>query len=92
MKVKVVYYGQARSFSGREEEELEIAGDDVYVEGLLRLVAERYGNDMRQLCFKDDGTPRRSLLISINDRAVDDFSTQVREGDVVAVIPAVAGG
>jgi MoaD family protein len=73
--------------------------DTIEVEGqtireLLEDMTERYPQLKRHL-FSEDGKLRSFINIYVNDediRYLDGENTKVSEGDVVSIIPAIAGG
>ncbi|CUS77628.1 molybdopterin synthase subunit MoaD [Candidatus Kryptonium thompsonii] len=73
--------------------------DTIEVEGqtireLLKDMTERYPQLKRHL-FSEDGRLRSFINIYVNDediRYLDGENTKVSEGDVVSIIPAIAGG
>lgn len=71
---------------------VEAAGGTVAV--LLDNLEEQYPGIKGQL-FTEDGKLHRFVNIYINDediRFLDNLDTEVSEGDVVSILPAVAGG
>ena len=92
MRIRIAYYGQARLLSGKEEEFLEVTPDVSAGDVILRL-AEKYGDKMSWLLLTEQGTPRRSVILAVNDETVDPGSSDIlNENDVLAVFPAVSGG
>ena len=66
--------------------------------GPLRELLENLGNqypELREQVLDEDGELHRFVNIYVNDedvRYLDGLETKVAEGDVVAILPAVAGG
>ncbi len=66
--------------------------------GPLRELLENLGNqypELREQVLDEDGQLHRFVNIYVNDedvRYLDGLETKVAEGDVVAILPAVAGG
>ncbi len=66
--------------------------------GPLRELLENLGNQypaLREQVLDEDGQLHRFVNIYVNDedvRYLDGLETKVAEGDVVAILPAVAGG
>jgi len=92
MRIRVDYYGQSRQITGRESEILEMPPRAGASDVVLRL-AEIYGEKMGYLLLTDKGTPRRSIILAVNDVSVDPGSSEcLNENDVLALLPAVSGG
>ncbi|MDQ4149876.1 MAG: MoaD family protein [Actinomycetota bacterium] len=66
--------------------------------GTLRDLLEGLGSQypaLREQVFGEDGGLHRFVNVYVNDedvRYLDGLDTKVAEGDVVAILPAVAGG
>jgi molybdopterin synthase sulfur carrier subunit len=92
VKLRVRYSSQLRTAMGRDEDELELpAGSSL--EMLLMALAER--NSQAAAHLVAGGRPRASLLVVINDRAIparQAAATVLAEGDVVDLLPPIAGG
>ena len=74
------------------EREVEASGDDVG--GVLRDLASNHPATESQL-FAPDGELNRYVNVYLNDedvRVLDGLDTPVGEGDVLVILPAMAGG
>jgi molybdopterin converting factor small subunit len=93
MKIQVKYSAQLRTALQRAEEDLELPPDSRLSELLLQL-AERHVAGRPHL-LNAKGTFQASLLIVVNESAVaanDAAGWQLKEGDVVLLLPPIAGG
>jgi len=71
---------------------VEVQGGDVLT--LIRELEARFPG-LRERILGPDGKPHRYLNIYVNDHSVDELqgvNTPVRDGDRVAVVPAMVGG
>jgi MoaD family protein len=93
MKLRVQYTAQLRAAAGRPEEEVELPeGSSLAI--LLGHLAARL-EDAAQHLISSDGQTHRSLLVVVNDAALPahDANTLVlQQGDVVTLLPPIAGG
>ena len=72
--------------------EVEASGSDVGE--VLRALAEQHPATESQL-FSEDGELNRYVNVYLNDedvRVLDGLDTPVGEGDVLVILPAMAGG
>ena len=96
MKIRVKGYMTIKKAMG-DEAVLEMEMDNTTLGGLLEELSNSYGKDFRDLIF-DTGTKkvRGHNQICVNTRHYiflqDQLDTELKEGDVVALIPPVAGG
>jgi sulfur-carrier protein len=66
--------------------------------GPLRTILENLGDkypELKEQVFDEDGELHRFVNVYVNDedvRYLEGLDTKVAEGDVVAILPAVAGG
>ena len=74
------------------ERELSASGDNVG--DVLRSLSESHPSTQSQL-FSADGELNRYVNVYLNDedvRVLDGLATAVGEGDVLVILPAMAGG
>lgn len=81
IRVKVLYFGQAREAAGTGEEEVVLPG----VTSVRRLT-ERSMESHREL-----RTLTKTLRVAVNEEMAGERD-KVRDGDTVAFLPPVAGG
>ena len=91
MKIKIAYYGQARQIAGLESETIEAGTEDSLQDIISGRIAVH--NELSRLLSSPNGSLRQSVMISVNDDAVDtEHHVQVKDGDTVSIFPAIAGG
>lgn len=91
MSVSVRIPTPLRKFTGGKSE-VEVNG--ATVSDVLEDLEANFPGIRDKLC-DDQGAVRKFLNIYINDediRFMEDLATQVREGDSIALVPAIAGG
>lgn len=92
MKVKIVYFGQARQAAGTGSESIEVAAG-ASVPDVLRQSAETHGEALRKLLFASDGAVRRSVLTPLNGKALSaGVTAELKDGDEISVFTALSGG
>jgi len=90
-KVKVKFYGVLTEATHEKEVEAEA----LTIKHLLDTLAAKYGNSFTEKIYDGDCTIRRFINIYVNGRDVrfiNHINTALRNGDEVAIIPAVSGG
>ncbi len=93
MKLRVQYTAQLRTVTGRPEEVVELPEGSSVAALLKHLAANSDGAAAHLLSA--DGQTHRSLLVVVNDSAMgtrDAQNTELRCGDVVTLLPPIAGG
>ena len=94
MKVRVQYSAQLQTVAGRSEEEIELP-EGSNLGGLLNLLAERHGAAAAPHLLASATTVSPSLLVVVNGSAsaARDAATRTLEsGDIVLLLPPIAGG
>lgn len=94
MKVRVQYTAQLRTAIGRSEEDAELP-DGSTLTALLGHLAQRHNHVASHHLLTSTGRAQISLLVVVNDSAVAAHqldSILLRAGDVVALLPPIAGG
>ena len=92
MRIRVVYYGQIRQITGKEDEFIELpAGAPAY--NIILKVVEQYGDEIGWLLLTKQGIPRRSVIFAVNDVAIDPgLADALEDEDILSILPAVSGG
>ena len=78
---------------GQGEKKFSIEGSDLH--DAFQKVSEQMGDDFRRRVFDHNGKPRSLINIYINGKNVrfsGGTSAQLKDGDSIYVLPAVAGG
>jgi molybdopterin synthase sulfur carrier subunit len=94
MEVEVRYYAMLREAAGRKKEMIELP-EKASVGDLMNLVVGKYGDDFYRYVY--DGQKRvrdylSFMLNGINVNSINGFETQLKDGDVLSVLPPVGGG
>lgn len=91
MAVKVVIPAQLRQYT-QDQSSVEVEASTVG--GVLDQVEQKFPGIKERIC-EPDGRIRRFVNIFVNGddvRALNGPDTEVKDGDEVGIIPAVAGG
>ena len=94
MKLRVQYTAQLRTVVGRTEDEVELP-EGSNLAALLEQLAIRLGDGAAAHLTGPQGKLPRSLLVVVNDEAASAHEAAariLRAGDVVLLLPPVAGG
>lgn len=94
MKVEIKLFANLRDLVKRKilVEELPSESD---VSDLIRKLGEQLGPEFAKQALDDQGEPSKSVRILINGRNIaflQGAATKLKDGDVVAIFPPVAGG
>jgi molybdopterin converting factor subunit 1 len=81
LRVRILYFAQAREARGKSEEILDFQGSSV--KELLSLIGKENPSLGRVL---------KSCSVALNMKILKDFNKKLSEGDEVAILPPVAGG
>ena len=95
MKIKVRYFTTLRELAGNKEEEMEIKEGSALAD-LIEKIALNYGEDALNYLYAE-GTrvidPSIQFLVnSVSVSNLQGLKTELKNGDVVAIIPPVGGG
>lgn len=94
MRLRVQYTAQLRTAIGRSEEEIELPeGSSLY--DLIALLASDRHRETAPFLLRPGGEMQPSLLVTVNTRAVpagEARSMRISAGDVVMLMPPIAGG
>jgi MoaD family protein len=96
MKVTVKGYLTIRK-ALRDDRALEIEFEPTTLRGLLEILCDRYGDELRAILFDSETkkiSPHNQICVNTRHYTFlpDRLETRLQEGDVVSLIPPVAGG
>ncbi|MFQ6081283.1 MAG: ubiquitin-like small modifier protein 1 [Candidatus Bathyarchaeia archaeon] len=95
LHLHVNFYAYMRELTHVNKLELEIS-KEATVKDLLDQLVERFGRKFRERVLEPNGKElRRGIAILVNGRnieALQRLETKLVDGDIVAVVPPVAGG
>lgn len=90
--MKLRFYAVFRDIVGQREMEREFTGT---VSELLKNLCDECGERFREAVFDERGELRRYVKIFVNGRNVEDLNgleTELKDADIVAIFPPIAGG
>lgn len=94
MKFKVKVFTTIREITKTKEIELE-SENKITIYDAIRLMTDKYGEKLANYLLDKSGKPKSAFLLMVNGVSVkelDGLETQLGEGDVLAIIPPIAGG
>lgn len=94
MRITVQFLGNIREITGTREQTFDIA--EPTVQALVERMTGEYGDDFkRTLIHTSTGKVSSSVVIALNGvdvEALKGVKTNLKEGDIIAIFPPVAGG
>jgi molybdopterin converting factor small subunit len=91
MPVKVIIPTPLRAYTGKlDSVELQANNVAEALDGLTRRFA-----DLKKHLYSDDGRLRSFVNVYVNDediRYMEKDQTPLRDGDIVSIVPSIAGG
>jgi molybdopterin converting factor small subunit len=91
MAVKVIIPTPLRAYAGKKESvELQASTVSEALSSLTNLFA-----DLKNHLYSDDGRLRSFVNVYVNDediRYLKGDQTQLRDGDILSIVPSIAGG
>ena len=94
LKIPVHFLGNIQAATGTREQAFEIT--EPTIEALLDRMATEYGDEFkRTLVDASTGRVNSSVVIALNGvdiEALKGMKTNLKDGDIVAIFPPVAGG
>jgi molybdopterin converting factor small subunit len=94
MKLRVQYMGPLRTAAGRSEDDFDLS-EAISVPSLLGQLAERLGDSAAGHLVTSAGQAQCGLLIVVNGTAIplpQMAAVLLNPGDVVTLLPPIAGG
>ena len=94
MKVEVKFFTSLREITGKKVDEIQLQSV-ITVEELLILLSEKYGKKFREYIYNKKGKVQDFLSFLVNGKNINvlqGFDTELKQGDIIAIIPPVGGG
>jgi molybdopterin synthase sulfur carrier subunit len=97
LRVSVRFFTSLREIVNKLEETLEFPdGEKVTADTVLKFLAQRYGKRFTEYVYDGDtGQVRGFLQFLVNGKSastMNGLQTELRDGDVLAILPPVGGG
>ncbi|MGD0406392.1 MAG: MoaD family protein [Candidatus Bathyarchaeia archaeon] len=97
MEVKVRFFTNLREIVNKREETLAFAeGEKVTVDLVLKALAQKYGKPFMEYVYNGKtGQPKNFLQFLVNGTStstLNGLETELKDEDVLAILPPVGGG
>ncbi len=97
VEVKIRFFTSLREIVNKREETLTFAnGEKITVDLVLKTLAQKYGKPFIEYVYNGKtGQPKNFLQFLINGTStatLNGLGTELKDGDVLAILPPVGGG
>lgn len=95
MEIKVRFFTTLREIANKREETLHFANNETAtITAILKKLSQKYGQSFIDYVYNPEtGEPRSFLQFLVNGTsAPDGLETELKDGDVLAILPPVGGG
>ncbi|MEJ2241965.1 MAG: MoaD family protein [Candidatus Bathyarchaeota archaeon] len=94
MNIEIKFFTSLREITRKKMISLQL-NDVISVDELISLLIKKYGKDFKEYVYTDQGKVQDFLSFLINGQNINNlegFSTLLKDGDVIAILPPVGGG
>jgi sulfur-carrier protein len=97
MQIKVRLFTSLREIIGKKEESLTfVKGEKVTVDTVLKVLSAKYGKPFTEYVYENEtNQPKGFLQFLVNGNSttnLEGLKTELKDNDVVAILPPVGGG
>ena len=97
LKVKVLFFTSLREITGKREEIINLLTDDrITINMILNVLKKRYDKPFEEYVFNPKTHQIRGhLQLLINGksaRSINEMEIELKDGDILAILPPVGGG
>ena len=95
-QIKVRFFTVLREITGKKEETVMTEEQKITLQSILNLLSKKYGPPFRNYIYDSRTNNVKSFLqFLVNGKSaktIQGLQTQIKDGDVLAIIPPVGGG
>jgi molybdopterin synthase sulfur carrier subunit len=94
MNVEIKFFTSLREITGRKVDILQLK-TIISIEELFSLLLEKYGKEFGEYVYDKKNKVQDFLSILVNGKNINTLhglDTELKEGDIVAILPPVGGG
>jgi sulfur-carrier protein len=97
VEVKIRFFTNLREIVNKREETINfVSGENVTVDLVLRTLSREYGTSFIEYVYNaETGQPKSFLQFLVNGTSastLEGLETELKDGDVLAILPPVGGG
>jgi MoaD family protein len=92
MQIKLRYFGFFEDLAGRKEESLGFTKGNMRIGDIINILSEKYGTPfIKTLINPNTNQIREGCILLLNDTK-GYLGEQIKDGDVISMLPVLAGG
>jgi sulfur-carrier protein len=96
LKVHIKFFTHLREITNKKDETLNIPNTQTTIANILKLLSEEYGENFDSYVYEGKtGKAKGFLQFLVNGNStstLEGLETEVKDGDVLAILPPVGGG
>jgi len=96
VQIKVRFFTSLREIVGKREETLNFDDGTVTVDLVIKTLSEKYGSPFKEyVCNDKTNQPKSFLQFLVNGNStstLNGLQTELKDSDVLAILPPVGGG
>lgn len=97
MKISVRFFTTLREITNKREETLQFPNDkNITIDAVLQILSNQYGKDFVDYVYDPDTSKVKGFLqFLVNGKSAstqNGLQTELKDGDVLAILPPVGGG
>ena len=96
MEVKVRFFTNLREIVNKREESVTFTSSrKVTVDSVLKALSQEYGKPFKEYVYDKTGQPKGFLQFLVDGNSASTLKgleTELKDGDVLAILPPVGGG
>jgi molybdopterin synthase sulfur carrier subunit len=96
VEVKIRFFTSLREIVNKREEILTLTESKITVDSVLKTLSHKYGPPFTEYIYNGKtGQPKNFLQFLVNGNSISTLSgleSELKDGDVMAILPPVGGG
>lgn len=92
MNIKVNYFGFFEDLLAQKEETIELYSDNSCVVDLFNLLSQKYGAKFKNIVMDSEKNQLKEGFILLLNDIKGNLNQRLKDGDVISLLPILAGG
>lgn len=92
MNIQIKYFGFFEDLAAKREEVIRVDDDNFRVEDLINFLSKKYGDKFVDTLVNSETKQLKEGCVLLLNEMKGDLHQAIKEGDIISLLPILAGG